>query len=96
MSKTQLTFVFSEGENQILTLKNTSAAVPDLTLTSNISSWSNGFTISNIWCAEVEETDEYYVITPMTWNSNLAAGSFTSFGIQGVGAIADDFEYVIE
>jgi len=93
-----------------------------LTLTSNISFWSNGFTasfqannvsdkaidgwtvkikkdgftISNIWCAEVEETDEYYVITPMTWNSNLAAGSFTSFGIHGVGAIADDFEYVIE
>lgn len=122
ISKTQLTFVFSEGENQTLTLKNTSAAVPDLTLTSSISSWStgftgtfnvnnvsdkaiegwtvkikkDGFTISNIWCAELEETDDYYIITPMTWNSNLAAGSFTSFGFQGVGAIADDFEYIVE
>ncbi|SET19968.1 X2-like carbohydrate binding domain-containing protein [[Clostridium] polysaccharolyticum] len=121
-SKSELTFVFSEGENQTLILKNTSAAVPDLTLTSSIGSWATGFTgsftvtntsdeavedwtvkikkdgfkITNIWCADVEETDDYYVITPMTWNSNLSAGAFTSFGFQGEGALADDFEYVVE
>lgn len=121
-AKTKLTFQFSEGLDQTLTLKNTASTAADLTLTSSISSWStgftasfnvtntsdeavdtwtvkikkDGFTISNIWCAEVEETDDYYIITPMTWNSNLAAGAFTSFGFQGVGSIAEDFEYIVE
>lgn len=121
-AKMTLTFEFSEGNDQILVLKNISSTASDLTLTSSISSWSTGFTgsftvtntsdkavdtwtvkikkegftISNIWCGELEETDEYYVITPMTWNTNLAAGGFTSFGFQGVGAIAEDFEYVVE
>lgn len=121
-SKTELVFTFSEGNNASITLKNTSAAVPDMTLTSSISSWStgftasfnvtnatdsaidewtvkikkDGFTITNIWCADMEETDDYYVITPMTWNSQLAAGGFTSFGFQGEGAISPDFEYVVE
>jgi len=121
-SKTELTFVFSEGKDQSLTLKNTSAKVPDLKLTSSISSWSTGFTasmtvtntteaaitdwtvkikkdgfkITNYWCAEMEETDDYYVFTPMTWNANLASGGFTSFGFNGDGQIADDFGYVVE
>lgn len=122
VSKTELQFVFSEGENAALTLKNTNAAVPDMTLKSSISSWStgftgsftvtntsdealeewtvkikkDGFTISNIWCANVEETDDYYIITPMNYNSALPAGAFVSFGFQGVGALSPDFEYVVE
>lgn len=121
-AKTKLTIVFSEGENQTLTLKNTASSAADITLTSNISSWSTGFTasfnvtntseeavetwtvkikkdgfkITNIWCAELEETDDYYIITPMTWNATLATGAFTSFGINGEGSIAEDFEYTVE
>lgn len=56
----------------------------------------DGFKITNCWCAELEETDDYYIFTPMTWNANLPAGGFTSFGINGEGTIPADFEYVVE
>lgn len=121
-AKTKLTIVFSEGNDQTLTLKNTASKAPDMTLTSNVSSWSTGFTASftvtntseeavetwsikikkdgfkltNSWCVEVEETDDYYIFTPMTWNANLAAGAFTSFGVNGEGTLPEDFEYMIE
>ncbi len=121
-AKATLLIQFSEGKEQTLILKNLASTASDLTLTSNISSWStgftasfnvtnasdtavetwtvkikkDGFTISNIWCAELEETDDYYIITPMTWNSNLAAGGFTSFGFQASGAFAEDVPIVVE
>lgn len=84
-----------------------------LTLDSNISSWSTGFTaainvnnnsdsaisdwkviiskedyeIANVWCAEMEETEDAYILTPMSWNQTIQAGSFVSFGFQGTGTI---------
>lgn len=119
---TKLTFVFSEGNDQVLTLKNTSAAAQALELTTSASTWTGGytanfyvnntsdetisnwtltikkadFTITNIWCAEYTETDDAYIITPMSWNSSIAAGSSTNFGIQGTGTFNADFEYVLE
>lgn len=119
---TKLTFVFSEGNDQVLTLKNTSAAAQALELTTSASTWTGGytanfyvnntsdetisnwtltikkadFTITNIWCAEYTETDDAYIITPMSWNASIAAGSSTNFGIQGTGTFNADFEYVLE
>ena len=51
--------------------------------------------ITNIWCAEVAETDDYYIITPMSWNANLASGGSTQFGLQGAGAIDADLDFEI-
>lgn len=121
-SSTKLTFEFSEGNNQELTLKNTSAAAAALELTTSLSAWSTGytinmyvnntsdetigtwtlilkksdFTITNMWCAEYTETEDSYIITPMSWNSSIAAGSSTNFGFQGTGTVNPDFTYVLQ
>lgn len=67
-----------------MTLKNTSAAVQALELTTSASTWTGGY------------TDDAYIITPMSWNSSIAAESSTNFGIQGTGTFNADFEYVLE
>lgn len=45
-AKTILTFIFSEGANQEVTLKNTSAAVPELQLKTEVNAWSTGYTMN--------------------------------------------------
>lgn len=54
------------------------------------------FTITNMWCAQYTETEDSYIITPMSWNSSVAAGSSTNFGFQGTGTINPDFTYVLQ
>ena len=70
------------------------------TTDATIDSWSlkvkkSDFNISNIWCAEVTESGDYYIITPMSWNASLAPGGFANFGLQGTGTPVADFEYVL-
>lgn len=52
------------------------------------------FEISSAWCVEVEETDDAYILTPMSWNKTISAGSFASFGFQGTGTMTN-FDYVL-
>lgn len=92
----------------------------NLTLTTEVNSWTTGFTLSanvnntsdtavsdwkliidkgdftitNAWCVELEETDDKYIITPMSWNSTINAGGYTSFGFQGTGAVTS-FSYTL-
>lgn len=93
----------------------------NLTLTTEVNSWSTGFTMSanvnntsdtavtdwkliiekgdftitNAWCVELEETDDKYIITPMSWNSTINAGGYTSFGFQGTGSVTN-FTYTLD
>lgn len=120
-SKNTLTFIFNEGADQKLVLKNAAAICSDVTAKAEVNSWGVGFTatftvsntsdnavdgwtirikksdidITNIWCAEMTETADYYIITPMSWNASLGAGSSTQFGFQGAGAIDPDFSFDI-
>lgn len=65
---------------------------------SSIDSWKlilnkSDFTITNIWCAEMTETDDTYMITPMSWNTGIAAGGSVGFGFQATGTIPVEFSY---
>ncbi|SFR97281.1 X2-like carbohydrate binding domain-containing protein [Anaeromicropila populeti] len=118
----KLTFLFSEGANQELTLKNTSVVSSTLKLSTQTNAWSSGYTmnvyientsdltvnswkltvkksdfaITNIWCAQVTEVGDYYIITPMSWNQSISAGSSVNFGFQGTGTPVADFTYTLE
>lgn len=52
--------------------------------------------INSSWSVNVEETDDYYVIIPMDWNTIIGAHGSTSFGIQGSGEIGSSIGYVLE
>lgn len=45
------------------------------------------FKLTNCWCANVEETEDIYIFTPMSWNATIPAGQSTSFGFQGEGRL---------
>lgn len=52
--------------------------------------------ISSNWCINVAEEGDYYVLTPMSWNSTLSKGQFIEFGISGNGSIGSTFDYTVE
>jgi cellulase/cellobiase CelA1 len=53
-------------------------------------------TIDSSWCVNVASEGDYYVITPMSWNSQLGNGSAADFGIQGSGSIGTTIGYTFE
>lgn len=66
------------------------------------SSTVNGWTLklkksevnpTSYWNVNVKEDGEYVVITPVSWNSTIAAGQEVSFGIQGSGSCNSGFWY---
>ena len=66
-----------------------------------VSSWKlivnkADFDMSNIWCAQITESEDYFIITPMPWSSTINAGSSVSFGFQGVGKPLTDFVYTLK
>lgn len=44
----------------------------------------------------VKEAGDYYVITPMSWNSTLRKGESVDFGIQGNGSIGNKIDISVE
>ena len=51
--------------------------------------------ISSSWCVNVKEEGEYYVITPMSYNSSISKGNSIEFGIQGIGSIGSTINYTL-
>ena len=49
--------------------------------------------VAQSWCVNVEEDGEYYVFTPLSWNSTLAPGQSTEFGIIGSGDASGGLDY---
>ena len=62
---------------------NTSAKVNTWTLKVKKSELN----INTSWNVNIKESGDYYVITPVSWNSTLEKGASTEFGVQGTGSI---------
>lgn len=43
--------------------------------------------IDSSWCANIETTDDEYVLTPLSWNTKIPNGSSIEFGFLGVGEL---------
>ncbi len=52
--------------------------------------------ISTSWNVNIEESGDYYVITPVSWNSTIPSGQSVDFGIQGEGTIGDSISMSVE
>lgn len=63
-----------------------------------ISNWTlkikkDDINIFESWNVNVREEGEFYIITPVQWNSYIAKGASVDFGVQGGGAIGDTISY---
>ena len=47
------------------------------------------------WNVNVSEDGQYYIITPVGWNSYIGKGASIDFGIQGSGSISDTITYIL-
>jgi len=52
--------------------------------------------IAQSWCVNITEEGDYYVITPLSWNSTLTDGASIQFGIIGNGASHSTISYTFE
>ncbi|MBR5637312.1 MAG: cellulose binding domain-containing protein [Pseudobutyrivibrio sp.] len=52
--------------------------------------------INSSWSVNIKEDGDYYVITPLDWNSIVPANGSIAFGINGTGELAETIEYVFE
>ena len=52
--------------------------------------------IDSSWCVNVKEEGNYYIITPMSWNSSIEPGASVDFGIQGSGSIGTSVGCTVE
>ena len=52
--------------------------------------------IDSSWCVNIAEQGDYYVITPMSWNSTLTPGASADFGLQGSGSIGTSVSVTVE
>ena len=52
--------------------------------------------VSQSWCVNVSQEGDYYVFTPMSWNSTLTNGQSTEFGMIGRGQVGSSINYTAE
>ena len=52
--------------------------------------------IDSSWCVNIAEEGNYYVITPMSWNSSIEPGASVDFGIQGNGSIGSTVDITVQ
>ena len=52
--------------------------------------------IASSWCVNIAEEGNYYVITPMSWNSSIEPGASVDFGIQGNGSIGSTVDVTVQ
>lgn len=73
-------------------INNTSSSVNGWTLKIKKSS----INIETSWNITVNESEDYYIITPVSWNASITAGSSIEFGIQGNGSIGNTIDYTLD
>ena len=69
--------------------------------TSKVDKWTvkvnkNDVKIDSSWCVNIAEEGNYYVITPMSWNSSIEPGASVDFGIQGSGSIGNTVDITVK
>ena len=52
--------------------------------------------IDSSWCVNIETTDDEYILTPLSWNTNVASGATIEFGFLGDGETDGKIEADIE
>jgi len=52
--------------------------------------------IDSSWSVNIAEEANYYVITPMSWNSSIEPGASVDFGIQGNGSIGSTVDITVQ
>ena len=52
--------------------------------------------IDSSWCVNIETTDDEYILTPLSWNTNVASGATIEFGFLGVGETDGKIEASLE
>ena len=52
--------------------------------------------IDSSWCVNIETTDYEYILTPLSWNTNVASGATIEFGFLGVGETDGKIEASLE
>jgi hypothetical protein len=67
----------------------------------NINGWSlkikkSDCPINYGWNVNIKEDGDYYVITPLDWNSIVPVNGSVSFGINGSGDLSEKIEHVFE
>lgn len=65
---------------------------------STINSWKlkvkkSDLQIDTVYNVNLNEDGEYYLITPLSWNSTIAAGSSIEFGVQGSEKVNNTINY---
>ena len=65
-----------------------------------VNSWSlklkkSQIKITTSWNVNIKSEGDYYVITPMSFNSNLDKGASIEFGVQGTGSIGTTLDYTL-
>lgn len=51
--------------------------------------------ITTSWNVNIKEDGDYYVITPVEWNSAISAGNSIEFGIHGSGDVSSKLNYIL-
>ena len=67
---------------------------------SDINNWTlkikkTDINIGSSWNVNVKEDSDYYIITPMSYNSAISKGNSIEFVIQGSGKIEKDISYIL-
>ena len=84
---------WGSGYQVLIKVKNDStSAVDKWTVKVN----KNDVKIDSSWCVNIEESGNYYVITPMSWNCVVQPGASVDFGIQGSGSIGTTVDCTVE
>ena len=52
--------------------------------------------IDSSWCVNITEEGDYYVITPLSWNTHVENGQTIEFGLIGTGSIGDSIYVTVE
>ena len=84
---------WGSGYQVLIKVKNDTA--------SKTNSWTlkvnkNDVGIDTSWNVNIVESGDYYIITPMTWNSVIEPGQAVDFGIQGSSHIGDKVEIIAQ
>ena len=66
----------------------------------NVNGWTlkikkSDINISSSWNVTVNQSGDYYVITPVSYNAYIAKGASIEFGIQGSGSIGNTISYTL-
>lgn len=96
----------TEGKDVTYTINNWGTGyLVNFKVTNNTGAAVDGWTvkirkdqvnIDSSWCVNITEEGDYYVITPLSWNTHVENGQTIEFGLIGTGSIGDSIYVTVE